>query len=69
MIDVLAEKLPSISRIIKYEDMVADPAGARQIVADLCGVSASHSLLPEIGDDRGCAKPYLDMMRGVAGDR
>jgi len=65
MIDVLAEKLPSISRIIHYEYMVADPAGARQVAADLCELSASHSSLPEVGDDRGCGKPYREMMRRV----
>jgi tetratricopeptide (TPR) repeat protein len=62
MIDVLAEKLPNIARVILYEDMVTDPLAARQVAADLCGLSVSQRPLPAIGDDRGCAAPYRKMM-------
>ena len=33
MIDVLAEKLPDISRVVHYEDMVVDPAAALRTAA------------------------------------
>jgi tetratricopeptide (TPR) repeat protein len=59
MIDLLAEKLPPIARIIRYEDMVADPRGALQVCAELCGLPMTDAALPDIGDDRGCAAPYL----------
>jgi tetratricopeptide (TPR) repeat protein len=62
MIDLLAEKLPDISRVIHYEDMVADPVAALRVPADLCGLPMDHGPLPKIGDDRGCAEPYREMM-------
>jgi tetratricopeptide (TPR) repeat protein len=62
MIDVLADKLPDITRVIHYDEMVADPAGALRITADLCGLPMSHGLLPAIGDDRGCSDPYRRLM-------
>jgi tetratricopeptide (TPR) repeat protein len=62
MMDVLAEKLPDIVRIIHYEDMVADPAGALRVAADLCGLPMHDGPLPPTGDDRGCAEPYRQFM-------
>ena len=62
MIDALAEKLPDIVRVIHYEDMIADPAAALRVAADLCGLPMQHGPLPEIGDDRGCAGPYRRLM-------
>jgi tetratricopeptide (TPR) repeat protein len=62
MIDVLAEKLPNIVRVIRYEDIVADPATALEKAKDLCGLSAGGVSLPDIGDDRGCAVPYRQWM-------
>jgi tetratricopeptide (TPR) repeat protein len=62
MIDVLAEKLPLISRVVHYEDMVADPRAALSVAAELCGLPMKHGPLPNIGDDRGCAEPYRDFM-------
>lgn len=67
MIDVLAEKLPDITRAIHYEDMVADPAGALRVAADLCGLPMNHGTLPAIGDDRGCAAPYREFMAAELG--
>lgn len=68
MIDLLAGKLPDITRVIQYEDMVADPAGALGIAADLCGLPLNHGPLPEIGDDRGCAEPYREFMDAALKD-
>ncbi|MGH6684813.1 MAG: sulfotransferase family protein [Pseudolabrys sp.] len=62
MIDALAEKLPQISRVIHYEDIIADPAAARRLGADLCGLSNAEAALPELGDDRNCAEPYRALM-------
>ena len=55
MIDVLAEKLPDISRVVHYEDMVVDPAAALRTAADLCGRPMHDRPLPPTGGDRGCA--------------
>jgi tetratricopeptide (TPR) repeat protein len=68
MIDVLVEKLPDITRVVHYEDMVADPAAALRVAADLCQLPMNHSPLPEIGDDRGCAEPYREFLKSALGD-
>lgn len=62
MIDLLAEKLPEIARVIRYEDMVADPTAALRVAAELCGLPMEHGALPEMGDDRDCAKPNREMI-------
>src|SRR5262249_27004658 len=38
MIDLLAQRLPHLVRVIHYEDMINDPAGALETAADLCGI-------------------------------
>jgi tetratricopeptide (TPR) repeat protein len=62
MIDMVAAKLPEITRVIRYEDMIVDPAGALRTAAELCGLPMSQGPLPDIGDDRGCAAPYRQFM-------
>ncbi len=62
MMDLLAEKLPDIVRVLNYEDMVVDPAGALRVAAELCGLKMSHGPLPTVGDDRECATPYRQFM-------
>jgi hypothetical protein len=62
MMDLLAEKLPEIVRVVHYEDMVADPAAALRVAADLCGLAIAEGPLPAVGDDRGCAEPYRQFM-------
>jgi tetratricopeptide (TPR) repeat protein len=58
MIDTLAEKLPKISRVIRYEDIIANPESVLRTAADLCELSVANMSPSEIGDDRGCSKPY-----------
>ena len=62
MIDTLAEKLTDISRVIHYEDIIADPAAALKMAAALCGLEPAVGPLPELGDDRNCAAPYRALM-------
>ena len=62
MIDLLAQKLPHIVRVIRYEDMVADPGAALRTAADLCGLPMPQRPLPPVGDDRGCSEPYRALM-------
>jgi Flp pilus assembly protein TadD len=63
MMDLMAAKLPNHVRIIRYEDMVADPAAALRIAADLCKLPMVGKPLAPIGDDRGCAEPYREFMK------
>lgn len=62
MIDLLAQKLPHLVRVINYEDMIADPAGALRTAAELCGLPMTPRPPPPLGDDRGCAGPYRELM-------
>jgi tetratricopeptide (TPR) repeat protein len=66
MMDVMAAKLPSVVRIVHYEDMIADPAAALRVAADLCGLPMTDKPLPSIGDDRGCAEPYREFMAAAS---
>ena len=63
MIDLMATKFPDIARIIDYEDMIANPAAAVRVAAELCGLRTTDGPLPDVGDDRGCAEPYHDFIR------
>ena len=47
--------------------MVADPASALRVAADLCGLPMTDAPLPAIGDDRGCAEPYRQFMAAELG--
>jgi tetratricopeptide (TPR) repeat protein len=69
MIDLLAKKLPDFVRVIDYEDMVANPAAAVRVAADLCGLPRADGPLPKVGDDRGCAEPYRDFIRAELSQR
>jgi tetratricopeptide (TPR) repeat protein len=62
MMDELAAKLPDRVRIINYEDMVRDPAGALRVAAELCGLPPPKGPAPAVGDDRGAAAPYREFM-------
>jgi len=68
--ELMLEKFPSVVRIINYEDMVADPAGAMRTMAELCDLPMPEGPVPALGDDRGCAEPYRDLMaRELAGSK
>lgn len=62
MMDLMAAKLPEQVRVIRYEEMVENPAGALRVAAQLCGLATTENPLPPVGDDRGCASPYLRFM-------
>jgi hypothetical protein len=62
MIDGLAAMFPTISRVVHYEDMVTDPLSALAQAAELCALEMPHGSIPAIGDDRGCAAPYRELM-------
>jgi Flp pilus assembly protein TadD len=62
MMDLLAKRLPNAVRIVRYEDMAADPAAALRVAADLCGLPMTDRALPAIGDYCECATPYGEFM-------
>jgi tetratricopeptide (TPR) repeat protein len=61
MIDLLADKLPAIVRVIRYEDMIGNPIGALQVIAGLCRLPIPDKP-PMIGGDVDCAAPYRELM-------
>jgi tetratricopeptide (TPR) repeat protein len=65
MIDVMASRMPDISRAIAYEDMIADPASAMAAAAALCNLEPHGGVLPPVGHDSGCATPYLDRIEAA----
>src|SRR5262249_17984571 len=67
MMDVMAEKLPEIVRVVRYEEMVSDPKTVLRTIAGLCGLQLEHNPNPAMGTDRGCAEPYRDMMAAALG--
>lgn len=61
-IDICAEKLPGISRVIDYDDFVADPKAGLCAAQELCGLDGEFGPIPQTGDDRGVAEPYAAMI-------
>jgi hypothetical protein len=59
MMDLL---FPQIVCVVHYENMVTDPAGTLQTLADWLELPMPAGSLPVLGDDRGCARPYHAFM-------
>ena len=68
MADLMMEKFPDITRVIRYEDIVADPSAALSVAAELCGLSMSGGPPPTVVGDCGCAAPYRQFMAEVLGN-
>jgi tetratricopeptide (TPR) repeat protein len=62
MIDMIAQKLPNLVRVIRYEDLVTDPQSALRTAAGLCDLANSDQPRPMVGDDRNCSAPYRELM-------
>jgi tetratricopeptide (TPR) repeat protein len=62
MTDLMAEKFPNIVRVIRYEEMVADPAAALRTAAQLCGLPAPVGPPPLLAGDAGRAGAYRHLM-------
>jgi tetratricopeptide (TPR) repeat protein len=58
VLDVLAERLPGRTLTITYDEMIADPKRTRDAIAGLCMLTPAATPVPDLGDDRGCAKHY-----------
>jgi hypothetical protein len=62
MIDLTAEKLADIARVVSYEAMADDPAATLRSAAELCGLSVNDSPVPALPNDRGCSAPYRALL-------
>jgi len=62
LMEAWLEHLGDISMRVSYEDLVAGPKATLTKVAKLCGLPKPKGKLPDVGDDRGCAKAYLDFL-------
>jgi hypothetical protein len=62
MTDLMAEKFPNIVRVIRYEEMIADPAAASRIAAQMCGLAPPAGPPQTLAGDIGCAEPYRHLM-------
>ena len=58
MIDLVAEKLPDITRVISYEAMVGNPAATLSEAAELCGLGLSGVSVRPMPNDCGCSASY-----------
>jgi Flp pilus assembly protein TadD len=62
MMHLMADKFSDIVRILDYEDIVARPAAAVEVVTQLCDQPMPDITLPELVGDVGCAAPYRKML-------
>ncbi|HXI38936.1 MAG TPA: sulfotransferase, partial [Bryobacteraceae bacterium] len=62
MIDLTAEKLPELARVMSYEALIDDPGAALRGVAELCGLDPHERPVLSIDHDRGCGAPYREFM-------
>src|SRR5207248_3285822 len=62
MVDLLAQKLPDVARVLNYEDMIANPGGALRSIAEWLRLPMPEGPLPVLGDDRGCARRYREFI-------
>jgi tetratricopeptide (TPR) repeat protein len=67
LIDIYCAKYPEHTMIVRYEDMVADPEPQLRRVTEFIGLELPANPDFAIGDDRGCAKPYRDLMAAEIG--
>ncbi len=58
VMETLREKLPGRTRLIGYEELIADPKRVRRELGEFCGLSPTNSPIPDLGNDVGCAKLY-----------
>lgn len=63
LINSWSSVLSGVSMRLTYEDMIADPEKTRAQIAEFCGMPKLKDALPDLGDDRRCAEPYLDMLK------
>lgn len=63
MAEIVASHIPKRSLMIEYDQMIEDPSGVCNAVLQFCGLKSAQDEHAGLGDDRGCAGPYLDLMK------
>ncbi len=58
MTDLWLDKLGPLAIAVGYGDMIEAPNDTLRRVAELCGRALPEGGLPDLGDDRDCAKAY-----------
>jgi hypothetical protein len=66
LIDCYLDKFADRTMLIRYEDLVIDPAGAAARLAAFCGIKDIPGTLPDIGNDVGCSAPYREKLAAAA---
>lgn len=61
-IDIIAPHFRDATRIVTYDDIIADPRSLYRTAAELLPLDFTVAALPPIGDDRGCSVPYARFM-------
>lgn len=67
LVDAWSAHLGELAIRVSYKDIIADPKGTLAKITELCGLPAPNGELPDLGDDRGCAKAYLDYLKEARG--
>ena len=60
MMHAMKSKFPDIVHVVNYEDMVEDPKGTLEFMAEICGLPAPEGEIEPVPDDRGCSEPYKE---------
>ena len=68
MIDSVSALFPENSIIMQYEEMVSNPTRALESICAFCDLELDTSLLPEVGNDVGCSKPYAEYIKSALSD-
>ena len=62
MMHAMKSKFPDIVHVVNYKDMVEDPQGTLNSMADICGLPHPQGQIAPVPDDRGCAEPYKEYL-------
>ncbi|NOZ31787.1 MAG: sulfotransferase, partial [Alphaproteobacteria bacterium] len=62
LMEIYCKKYPEHTMVVNYEDLVADTENQLRRVAVFAGLELPENPNFSVGDDRGCSKPYRDLM-------
>jgi len=63
MIELTAEKLPDVTRIVSYEAITSDPATILHGAAEFCGLEVGERPMSPLPSDHGCSAHYVQFLR------
>jgi hypothetical protein len=59
LMDIYLDRYPDRTMLVHYENLVIDPRNVLSAVAKFCSIAEETDASPVVGDDIGCAAPYL----------